>query len=331
MLESQRPSSPATGGFDPIGEADLGHAADPLAPADQKGTDKATFALDAHRAVSGFDIFVVPEFAQRVLDCDPNALLGELSALPTRTRGDTIAWAEPQWVDGTHSALKYRGNDLKRSKVWFQADDPHEEGFTKYYYTGWQNRVLPATFHYRKCAPLVPVWDLYQSFCAANNILPANHGIVTRYVDGSHGIGAHFDKPNSIAPSTPGGGATIAQRSMITVVKLGPCARRFLVLDRETDATIFDKTVEPGTAIMMTLEANLQTKHAVPVVEDCGLSGSIVLRSITDRIAWAGLESKLARMDAADAKKAAAAAATAAASPADATAATRGTKRPRGQ
>ena len=42
-----------------------------------------------------------------------------------------------------------------------------------------------------------------------------DQAIITRYCDGDHFIGAHFDKPNSIAPSTEG------KASLITVVKIG--------------------------------------------------------------------------------------------------------------
>jgi hypothetical protein len=90
---------------------------------------------------------------------------------------------------------------------------------------------------------------------------------------------------------------------MITVIKLGPASRRFTVEDRETGRSLFDQTVAPGTAIIMTLEANLLTKHAVPeCVDECGLSGSIVLRSISEHVTWDRLEKKLAQMDARDAR-----------------------------
>ena len=157
---------------------------------------------------------------------DPNALLGQLSAYPTRARGDPIEWGACQWVDGTHSALNYRGHALRRAKIWCQRGDPRAF-FRKYYYTGWQWRVLPATCSVAACPELAPIWDAYDAWCDANGVMRANHAIVTRYADGSHGIGAHSDKPKSIAPSVPG------QTSMITVVKLGPAARRFLVTDLE--------------------------------------------------------------------------------------------------
>ena len=44
----------------------------------------------------------------------------------------------------------------------------------------------------------------------------------------------------------------------------------------------FDEVLEPGTAVIMTLEANLRTQHGVPEVDDSGPSGSLVFRTITE-------------------------------------------------
>ena len=47
----------------------------------------------------------------------------------------------------------------------------------------------------------------------------------------------------------------------------------------------------------MTLEANLRTKHGVPAVDEAGSSGSIVFRTITDRVSWEQLEKKIATLN----------------------------------
>ena len=67
---------------------------------------------------------VITEFASSALRFDPNALLEQLSAYPTRARGDPIEWGACQWVDGTHSALNYRGHALRRAKIWCQREAP---------------------------------------------------------------------------------------------------------------------------------------------------------------------------------------------------------------
>lgn len=87
-------------------------------------------------------IAIIPNYAQDVLQTDPASLQDSLEAnYPIRRAGDEITWGEAQWVEGGNAALKYRGNELKRGKMWFQAGDPKTDGFRKYYYTGCQNRV----------------------------------------------------------------------------------------------------------------------------------------------------------------------------------------------
>ena len=57
----------------------------------------------------------------------------------------------------------------------------------------------------------------------------------------------------------------------------------------------------------MTLEANLAnlaTKHGVPAVAHAGSSGSLVLRTIDERVTWARLEKELAKFYAGKKRKA---------------------------
>jgi hypothetical protein len=137
------------------------------------------------------------------------------------------------------------------------------------------------------------VADRYDAWAAQVGYPSANHYIVTGYKDGEHSIGYHFDKPKSIR-----------EESLITVVKTGSHARPFQLRHRvaleklpgeddkafkerlghaqNTEPPFFDRTLEPGTAIVMTLEANLMTQHAVPKVEEAGPSGSLVFRTIDE-------------------------------------------------
>merc|ERR1719198_2108639 len=91
----------------------------------------------------------------------------------------------------------------------------------------------------------------------------------------------HYDKARSIAES-----------SLITVVKTGAHGRPFR-LERLDGTLLMERTLPPGTAVIMTLEANLLTKHGVPAVEEAGSSGSLVCRTITDRVSWEQLEKEL--------------------------------------
>ena len=47
----------------------------------------------------------------------------------------------------------------------------------------------------------------------------------------------------------------------------------------------------------MTLEANLRTTHGVPLVPECGSSGSIVFRTIVDRRPLKEVQKKITASD----------------------------------
>ena len=244
--------------------------------------------------VGTLDIWVIPDFAQTVLATDPVALQQQLEAnYPVRREGDTIEWARPQWVEGDNEALHYRGNKLKRGKMWFQIGEPQTDGFVKYYYTGWQRAVLPATSDVARAPEMVPVVERYNAWATALGKPAANHFIVTHYVDGTQNIGMHFDKPKSIQ-----------ECSLITVVKTGEHGRPFR-LELLDGTLLMERVLSPGTAVIMTLEANLATKHGVPAVEHAGSSGSVVMRTIDQRVAWARLETELAKFYAGKKRKAA--------------------------
>ena len=224
---------------------------------------------DENRVHPDLDAWVIPNFAQDVLGFNPTETLARLSQYPQRNMGDAITPFDVQWVDGTNEALHYRGNDLKRGKIWLQRGSPEEDVVRKYGYTGWQHRVGMATADVARCDAVLPVADKYDAWASQQGHAAANHYIVTRYVGGQHGIGFHTDKPKDIAPGT-----------LITIVKLGECGRPFRIRWLGEKKPFFDRVLAPGTAVVMTLEANLQTEHAVPVVAECLTTGSIVFRTI---------------------------------------------------
>ena len=81
------------------------------------------------------DIFHVPNFAANVLKCNATELQRELVCkYPVRRSGDAIVPGAVQWVDGDNEALKYRGNAVKRCKMFLQRGDPKGVGFRKYLY-----------------------------------------------------------------------------------------------------------------------------------------------------------------------------------------------------
>lgn len=231
--------------------------------------------LDQYRVLPGYDIFVVPNFAQDVLNFDPTLVQQQLEAkYPVRGAGDTIVPGAVQWVDGNNRALMYRGNAIKRGKIWLQRPST-KHGYLRYGYTGWQWKVLPATASVDHCKEIKPIADAYDLWVTELGYPSANHYIITKYQDGQHNIGFHFDKPKDIA-----------QDSLITVVKTGSQGRPFeLCMPGQEQKPFFSQVLSPGTAVIMTLEANLQTKHGVPVVDEASPSGSIVFRTISTMIA----------------------------------------------
>jgi len=256
-------------------------------------------AYEQYRVHPDLNIWVIPGFAQDILGCDPVALQRSLEAnYPMVGKDQDIKPNTAQWVNGDNIALHSRGCELKRSKMWAQRGEPREVGYTKYYYTGWQKDIMPATFDVAICPELAPLAEKYDEWVATVGYPSANHYIVTRYEDGAHSIGYHFDKAKSIAPN-----------SLITVVKTGECGRPFQLRHRvkkpeqapnETDKdykmrcdkaqaqekAFFDKVLAPGTAVIMTLEANLLTQHGVPEVPECGPSGSWVARTIFEHVPY---------------------------------------------
>jgi len=94
---------------------------------------------------------------------------------------------------------------------------------------------------------------------------------------------------------------TINDGTLIVVVKIGECGRPFRITGGEDETELFNEVVPPGDAVIMTKEANLATKHGVPMLKTpTGASGSIVLRSIGapgDEIRWGDLQRMLAKKE----------------------------------
>ena len=119
-------------------------------------------------------------------------------------------------VPGEHPSLKYRGNAIKRDKIWAQRP-PLSAGILRYYYTGWQWDVIDATAH-ASDSPLLTL-----AFDKANELAKYNHLIYTWYDTLSDNIGQHADKTKDIAPDC-----------IILVVRMGPRARDWVITDAET-------------------------------------------------------------------------------------------------
>lgn len=143
------------------------------------------------KRVDGYDIVVVPNF-MGLIGGAPDLQQVLVDKYPIRKAGDEIVPETVQWVHGTNSALKYRGNVLAREKIWLQRGPVKENGYAYYYYTGVQWRVVVAQTDWKQCpevAQLIPNLDgIYKAIGAA----PATQAIITRYRDQDFGIGKHF-------------------------------------------------------------------------------------------------------------------------------------------
>ena len=66
-------------------------------------------------------------------------------ALNERLQGKAKGGAAARPGMKTAADVGIGANKLKRGKMWLQLGEPKTDGFVKYYYTGWQRAVLPAT------------------------------------------------------------------------------------------------------------------------------------------------------------------------------------------
>ena len=249
--------------------------------------DKICALYSGRRILPGLDVVIVPGLLQR-FGSEPKQLQEQLVAnYPIRKGNDVIVPGTVQWVHGSHKALRYRGNELMREKIWLQDGMPDEKGYAYYYYTGVQWEVVPAQTSWEQCPEVAPVATNLKVFNERVGAKASNQAILTRYRDQDHGIGRHYDKPKSIAPSDANGA------SLITVIKTGEVGRKFNIYDLN-DNLIWGEVVAPGDAIVMTLEANLKTKHEVPIEKDAAIgdSGSIVFRSIASIVPHAEVMKK---------------------------------------
>jgi hypothetical protein len=224
---------------------------------------------------------------------DPNGIFERLSTTAhqpvTKDIKISKSGLEPILVPGAHPALHYRGNALKRHKIWAQTR--YERGLLKYGYTGWQHAVSAATRDVAAYPDLNEMlhWlnDHFESWLSDLGLPPQNkkfnHVIFTRYEDHNDFIGMHADKEKNFAPDT-----------YFVVFKLG-CPRDFAFSYK--DEVFWQQPLPTGTAIIVkTGTANRILKHGVPPSpEPVGPSGSIVFRCIRTVIPWPVVEKNIER------------------------------------
>lgn len=239
------------------------------------------------------DAIIIPNALQTLESSffQPAAVFEQLSATEKHPVDQDIAISAdglaPILITGAHPALHYRGNKLKRHKIWAQTN--YTDGLLKYGYTGWQHAIAGAT----RDIAAYPVLDVMLLWLNSNfaDILSTyglpecngrfNHAIFTRYEDEKDFIGMHSDKEKDFVDG-----------SYFVVFKLG-ASRDFAF--SANDEIIWQETLTEGTAIIVkTGSANQQVKHGVPVMNEmCGPSGSIVFRCIKTVIPWADVQKNI--------------------------------------
>ena len=85
------------------------------------------------------------------------------SKITGRERGGKIEWRGRS--GGRRPAtLHYRGRELKRENVSNGRAGDARDDFVKYYYTGWQNAVLPATSNVERAPEMAAVTKKYNAW-----------------------------------------------------------------------------------------------------------------------------------------------------------------------
>jgi hypothetical protein len=200
-------------------------------------------------------------------------LLDNLLETVPEAPGQNVEKHKAQWTMGNHPSLNGRTNKpMPRNKIFAQKGDPRSIGTRQYQYTGKQNRVDYMTCDVSKIPLLASMIKEYDA-ALPEGVPASNHYITTMYSDGTYCIDAHSDKD-----------VTLDKESVITVVKLGPGSRKFIIRENTGTTTLgkilFDQVLPPGTIVQMTLKGNAMTTHEVPREPDnTEMSGSIVFRT----------------------------------------------------
>jgi hypothetical protein len=217
-------------------------------------------------------------FAKNVLKFDADTLLQTLiQKYPAAPNQDVSAF-QVQLVKGTHPALNSRcsvkgGKPMLRHKFFFQTGDPEKHGILRYGYTSRQNRISLLTADVAQCPEVAAILNKYNRWVASKGFPSANYVIITLYNDGQDNIPEHSDKT-----------VDFDENSLLTVVKLGPGERSFVIRDGMQGKTLFNETLSVGSAVTMTVKGNNATSHEVPKDSSTLLSGSIVFRTIKTRL-----------------------------------------------
>jgi hypothetical protein len=270
------------------------------------------------------DTAIIPGFAER-MGIDVEKLWSDVNVLPNHTTDDTIQITEgndPKWVTGQHPSLNYRGNAIKRDKIWLQTD--YDQGLRRYGYTGWQWSVSGATKRVESIPIIKELFDQINDKLEMKKQL--NAFIITRYNSGQDNIGFHSDKTKDFAkescffviklgqsrpfefswdePAIIEAKAGVKQAEIklkkskgeeeVAGLKQAKENLKNAINNREYKEVFYSKELPTGSAIIVGVNANAIVKHGVPAIAQIEhLSGSIVGRCIETLYPWETIKKKL--------------------------------------
>ena len=219
------------------------------------------------------DTAIIPNFHQKYLGMTDDELVSLwndlLNCKTNQTDDIKLDFKNPRWILGSNKYLNYRGNAIKRHKMWFQKENDLEKGIRKYNYTGWQWGITKAVYNTNSIDSLDKFVNKINDFLEIKH----NHWIVTKYNDNKDNIGFHSDKSKNWKDN-----------SCFVIVKFGE-ARPFQF--SYNDKVFYNEKLKQGTGLIIGMKANEIVKHGVPAInDDVKVSGSIVGRAIEKHVNW---------------------------------------------
>eukprot|EP01047_Picozoa_sp_COSAG01_P101347 COSAG01_NODE_31095_length_603_cov_202.666667_2_plen_120_part_00 len=103
-----------------------------------------------------------------------------------------------------------------------------------------------------QCPEVASILEKYNQWVAAQGYPSANYIIITLYNNGQDCIPEHSDKTDDFD-----------ENSLLTVVKLGPGERSFVIRNGKGGDVLFNETLPVGSAVTMTVPGNNSTTHEV--------------------------------------------------------------------
>jgi alkylated DNA repair dioxygenase AlkB len=261
------------------------------------------------------DTAILPNFTRDFLGVDIDELWKRMLCYGNHPIDEPIEKnGDIRWVTGDHPGLKYRGNAVKRNKIWAQKN--YDNGLSRYGYTGWQYQVTSAMVKIED----LPINEMVEKINEKLELGKVhNNWIVTQYKSGADNIGFHSDKMKDFEenscfivikcgeprkfefswdePSVQEAKEGLKRAVKLKekdIIKMAKLKLKIAIKNRMYPEIFYSKTLEAGTAVIVGTNANARVKHGVPPIEKKDhLSGSIVGRSIKTVMSWENIERKI--------------------------------------